>query len=104
MRKKYKLGIFFLAGVVIISALLWNGQGEPYSTKTVVDSVWDKFGVQSYEIGEYQDPSEGNPIIAIDVYDKNDIPNVEKYLQDNLSKGDLTKYEIDVFSNKGKTY
>ncbi|WP_156855388.1 hypothetical protein [Oceanobacillus sp. AG] len=104
MRKKYKIGIFILVIVVIISALFWNGQSEPYSTKTVVDSVWDKYEVQSSEIGKYQDPSDGAPVIAIDVYDKTDISNVEKYLQDNLSKDDLAKYEIDVFSNKGITY
>lgn len=104
MRKKYKLGLFFLVSAVIISAVFWNGQSESYSTETVVDSVWSEFKVQSSEIGEYEDPSEGEPAIFIDVYDKNDIPKVEKHLQDNLSKDDLTKYEIVVFSNKGITY
>lgn len=104
MRKKHKVGIFILVIVAIISALFWNGQSEPYSTEAVVDSVWEKYEVQSFEIGEYQDPSDGDPVISIDVYDKNDIANVEKYLQDKLSKDDLAKYELNVFSNQGIIY
>ncbi|WP_147294848.1 hypothetical protein [Oceanobacillus chungangensis] len=69
-----------------------------------MESVWNKYEVQSTKIGEYLDRREGNPIISIDVYDKNDIPIVEEYLEDSLSKDDLTKYEIVVFSNMGKTY
>lgn len=104
MRKKYKVGILFSMIVIIISAVSWNGKSEPYSTETVVDSVWSEFKVQSSQIGEFEDPSEGEPAIFIDVYDKDDIPKVEKHLQDNLSKGDLKKYELVVFSNKGITY
>ncbi|GAA0302062.1 hypothetical protein GGQ92_002289 [Gracilibacillus halotolerans] len=104
MSKKFKFGILFLVFVGIISAVFWSEQGESYSVETVVDSVWSEFMVQSSEIGEYENPSDGEPAIFIDVYDKNDIPRVEKYLQDNLSKNDLNKYEIVVFSNKGITY
>ena len=61
-----------------------------------MSSVWDKYEVQSTQIGNT------DPIIWIDVYDKNEIPEVEEYVQDNLSK--LKHYEVNVFSNKGKTY
>ena len=45
-----------------------------------------------------------DPVIWIDVYNKNDIVEVEKYVKENLSKDDLEHYEVIVFSNKGITY
>ncbi|MDW0112701.1 hypothetical protein QT711_05855 [Sporosarcina saromensis] len=39
-----------------------------------------------------------DPVITIDVYDKDGIPEVEKYLKAQLSKDDLEHYEIEVFS------
>jgi len=98
MGVKSKFRILILACVVVVSALVWYTQKEPYSTEAVVSSVWDKYGVQSTQIGNT------DPIIWIDVYDKNDIPEVEEYVKDNLSKDDLKHYEVNVFSNKGKTY
>jgi hypothetical protein len=104
MSVKGKIGLIALMCVFAISVLYWYTQNEPYSAERVVDSVLDKFEVQSMQFGEQGDIGEESFVIWIDVYDKNDIPKVEKYLEDNLSKEDLTKYEIDVFSNKGIHY
>ncbi|MBS4192286.1 hypothetical protein KHA94_19165 [Bacillus sp. FJAT-49705] len=98
MSVKSKFGILILACVVVVSALFWYSPKEPYSTEVVVNSVLDKYEVQSTQIGVT------DPVIWIDVYDKNDIPNVEKYIKDNLSKNDLEHYKVKVFSNKGRTY
>ena len=54
--------------------------------------------MQSTQIGDK------DPVIWIDVYNKNDIAEVEKYVTENLSKDDLEHYEVDVFSNKGIKY
>lgn len=89
-------GALLLTCVVIIGGSLWYIQKEPYSTDAVLKSAWDKFELQSYQTGEFEDPSEGDPIIHLDVYDKNEIPKVEKYLEKNLSKEDLEKYEVSV--------
>ncbi len=98
MGMKSKFGLLILACVIVGSALFWYTQKEPYSTEVVVNSVWDKFEVQSTQIGVT------DPVIWIDVYKKNDIAEVKKYVTENLSKDDLEHYEVDVFSNKGITY
>ncbi len=94
---KGKFGLLALC-VILGSALFWYTQKEPYSTEVVVNSVWDKFEVQSTQIGDK------DPVIWIDVFNKNDIAEVEKYVTENLSKDDLEHYEVDVFSNKGIKY
>lgn len=106
-----KIGILILASVLLAISLSWYTQREPHSAVSVVDSVWDKFDVQSTQIGENSvtdfvsnEINEADFVIWIDVYDENDIPKVEKYLEDNLSKDDLKQYEIDIFSNKGTYY
>ncbi|KKE79454.1 hypothetical protein NSA56_18010 [Oceanobacillus caeni] len=101
---KRKLGILVLMCVIAAFTFIGFAQKEPYSVDGVVDSVWDKYKVQSTQIGGFGESSEGEPAISVDVYDKNDIPKVEKYLENNLSKDDLAQYEINVFSNKGIHY
>jgi len=89
---KRKLGIIILSSVIVISGGFWYSQQEPYSTELVVNTLFDKYEVQSTQIGIT------DPVISIDVYDKNDIPEVETYLKAKLSKDDLKHYEIEVFS------
>lgn len=92
MGVKRKLGALILTSVIVMSVVFWFVQKEPYSTELVMDSLWDKYEVQSTQIGIT------DPVITIDVYDKNDIPEVEKYLKAKLSKDDLEHYEIEIFS------
>ena len=87
-----KFGAIFLTSVIVMSVLFWYTQQKPYSTKQVMNSLWDKYEVQSTQIGDT------DPVIWIDVYDKNDVPEVEKYLKAKLSRDDLEYYEIEVFS------
>lgn len=89
---KRKLGTLILASVIVMSVVFWYSLQGPYSTELVVDTLFDKYEVQSTQIGIT------NPVIWIDVYDKNDIPEVEKYLKAELSKDDFEHYEIEVFS------
>lgn len=91
MDVKSRLGALIFASIIVMSVVFWYAQ-EPYSTEHIVSSLFDKFDVQSTQIGAT------DPVISIDVYDKNDIPKVEKYLKANLSKDDLEHYEIEVFS------
>ena len=81
-----KLGI-----LIVVSALFWYGQIEPYSTEAVVGSLIDEQNVQSIQIGDT------DPVISVDVYDEGDIEEVESYLNSNLSKKDLKYYELNVF-------
>ncbi|WP_060678783.1 hypothetical protein [Virgibacillus halodenitrificans] len=104
MKVNSKLGIVIITAIISVSALTWYIQKEPYSTEVVVDAVWEKYEVQSTQIGGVGEQDEGEPTIFVDVYNKNDIAGVEKYLENNLSKADLKAYEIDVFSNKGVDY
>ncbi|QPQ31203.1 hypothetical protein [Lysinibacillus sp. JNUCC 51] len=92
MSVKRKFGALILTSVIVMSVVFWYGQQKPYSTEQVIDSLWDKYEVQSTQIGDT------DPVISIDVYDKNDIPEVEKYLKAKLSEDDLEHYEIEVFS------
>lgn len=102
---KRNIGILTLLCVVAVSVLFGNVKNNtetvknPYSTKAVVDSVVEKYGVQSTLISRAGGADELGFSILIDVYDENDIPKVEKYLENNLSKDDLTEYKIDIFSN-----
>ena len=89
---KRKLGTLISASVIVMSIVFWYAQQEPYSTELVVNALFDEYEVQSTQIGIT------DPVITIDVYDKNDIPKVEKYLKAKLSKDDLEHYEIEVFS------
>ncbi|QUW20463.1 hypothetical protein JSQ81_11380 [Sporosarcina sp. Marseille-Q4063] len=92
MGGKRKFGAIILASVIVISGVFLYLQKEPYSTELVLNSLWENYEVQSTQIGVT------DPVITIDVYDKNDISEVEKFLKANLSKDDLKKYEIEVFS------
>ncbi|MFJ8511244.1 hypothetical protein [Lysinibacillus xylanilyticus] len=92
MDVKRKFGALILTSVIVMSVVFWYAQQKPYSTEQVIDSLWDKYEVQSTQIGDT------DPVISIDVYDKNDIPEVEKYLKAKLSEDDLEHYEIEVFS------
>ncbi|WP_054860089.1 hypothetical protein [Gracilibacillus sp. JCM 18860] len=97
MAVKIKWGMFILVGAAVFTFGLLS-HVESYSTESAVQSVWDKYDVQSTMIGE------SDPVIWVDVYDKNEIPEIEEYLQNRLSKEDMEKYKIEVFSNKGITY
>ena len=92
MGVKRKLGPLILASIIVMSGVFWYSQQEPYSKELVVNTLFDKYEVQSSQIGIT------DPVIWIDVYDKNDIPEVEKYLKAKLSKDDLEHYEVEVFS------
>lgn len=104
MRLKRNSVIIILTCFVIVSALFWYSQKEAYSAENVVESVRDKFEVQSTQVGEEGEVGKTKFVIWIDVYDKKDIPKVETYLQRKLSKKDLAQYDIQVFSNNGITY
>jgi|SRR5699024_5121999 len=102
MRTKNKLGIFGLASVVAVSALFLYTQEEPYSSKAVVESLWDKY---EGDVQSTQMPAEGFPVIDVSVYDKDDITDVENYLESNLSEEDLEQYKLNVYqysSDAGK--
>lgn len=91
MGLKSKLGILILACVVVVSALFWYAQKEPYSTEAVMDSLWDKYSVQSTVIGGT------DPILDVSVYDEEDINGVESYLESNLSEEDSKNYTLNVY-------
>jgi hypothetical protein len=62
-----------------------------------MESLWDEYDVQSTMIGGEDTEGKAIPTLWVDVYDEDDIPKVEKYLEKNLSRDDLKYYEIDVF-------
>ncbi|MET3658858.1 hypothetical protein [Sporosarcina psychrophila] len=92
MGVKRKFGALILTSVIVMSVVFWYTQQKPDSTEQVMNALWDTYDVQSYQIGDT------DPVISIDVYDKNDIHEVEKYLKAKMSKDDLKHYEIVVFS------
>ena len=92
MGVKRKFGALILTGFIVTSVVFLYTEQKPYSTELVIESLWDKYEVQGTGIGVT------DPVITIDVYDKNDIPEVEKYLKAKLSKKDLEYYEIEIFS------
>ncbi|MDY0410143.1 hypothetical protein ACFFIS_09650 [Virgibacillus soli] len=96
MGLKGKLGILVLGCAVAVIALLIFTQKEPYSTETVMDSVWDKYDVQSTMIGEESGDGKSISTLWVEVYNEDDIPKVKNYLEKNLSQDDLEYYKIDV--------
>lgn len=96
MGLKGKLGILVLGCAVAVIALLIFTQKEPYSTETVMDSVWDKYDVQSTIIGEESGDGKTISTLWVEVYNEDDIPKVKNYLEKNLSQADLEYYKIDV--------
>lgn len=92
MGVKRKFSALILTSVILMSAVLLYMQQKPYSTVLVMESLFDKYEVQSLNVGDT------DQVISIDVYDKKDIPEVEKYLKSKLSKDDLEHFEINVFS------
>ena len=92
MGVKRKFGALILTTFIVMSTVFLYAGQKPYSTELVIESLWEKFAVQGTGIGIT------DPVITIDVYDKNDIPEVEKYLKAKLSKKDLEYYEIEIFS------
>lgn len=104
MGLKGKLGILVLGCAVAVFVFLAFSQKEPYSTEAVMDSVRDKYNVQSTMIGGESTDGKSIPTLWVDVYDEDDIAKVENYLEKNLSQDDLEYYEIDIFpygSEKG---
>jgi len=95
MKAKGKLGILVLACAVVVSALFWYTQKEPYSTEATVDSLWDKYSVQSTQFDG--DKGDANSILSVTVYDEDDITEVESYLESNLSEEDLEHYKLNVY-------
>ena len=104
MSLKRRSVIFFLTCFVIGSALFWYLQKESYSAEKVAFSVMDRYEVNSVQAGEQGVVGDTSFVIWIDVFDKSEIPKVEKYLQRKLSKEDLALYDIQVFANEGITY
>jgi len=91
MGVKSRWGIVVLACVIVISALFLYTQKEPYSTEAVTDSLWDKYSVQSTQFDDE------HPVMSVTVYDEEDIPEVENYLESNLSEEDLEHYKLNVY-------
>lgn len=87
-----KLGILIVGCHVAIVAVYGYGMIEPYSTETVIESVWDEYEVQSTQI-----VGGTVPMISVDVYDEDDIKEVENYFKRHLTKADLEYYQLDVF-------
>lgn len=98
MKSKSKLGILVLGCVLaVVVLLLAFSRNEPYSTGAVMDSVSDKYNIQSTMIGGESTDGQSTPTLWIEVYDEDDISKVENYLKEHLSQDDLEYYEIDVF-------
>lgn len=91
MEVKTKVGIFVAACAIIGIALFGFMQKEPYSTEVVMESLWDKYSVQSTAIGDTE------PVLDVSVYEEKDISEVESYLKNNLSKEDLEYYKLIVY-------
>ncbi|EZH64834.1 hypothetical protein DH09_20180 [Bacillaceae bacterium JMAK1] len=89
--RKSKLAFTSIACVVFIFALVTLIHKEPPSMETVVDSLWEEHHVQSIQVGDT------DPVIAVSVYDQEEIVKVEKYLEHNLSKASLGQYSLHVF-------
>ncbi|MCG3088776.1 hypothetical protein [Sporosarcina cyprini] len=91
MKLKTTVGMFISACAIIGIVLFGLMKKEPYSTVAVMDSLWDKYDVQSTMIGDTE------PVLDVSVYDEKDIIKVESYLKNNLSKEDLAHFKLVVY-------
>ncbi|MBM7632357.1 hypothetical protein [Geomicrobium sediminis] len=89
--RKSKLAITGIVCVVSIFALQTLLHKEPSSMQAVMDSLWENHHVQSIHVGDT------DSVIAVSIFDKEEIAKVEKYLEQNLSKEKLEHYSLHVF-------
>lgn len=106
MRLKRKLSILILTCIVVVSVGFWYMQqeinlGEDVAinpkVKNIVGEISEKYQVQYTSIMNGGKDS----AIKINIYDKNNVQEVESFLKNNLFEDDLEHYEIDVsYNNK----
>ena len=81
-----------MINVVILSCIVYTNVAKehPYSTPSVLDSAWEKFGLSSYSIGDT------DLIISIVIKDIKNKQELRQYLEANLSQSDLNHYTIEI--------
>ena len=71
-------------------------ESQSNNVKAVLDKAWDDYGLLSYQIGIT------DPIITIAMDEMKSEKELRKYLNENLSKSDLNKYDIEIFEKNIK--
>lgn len=92
--------LILIASLIVLVAFIGNQGHGNKEASDVLEDAWDKYEIQSFEIGKDMD----HPNIWVDVYDESDIPVVEEYLTSNLSNDDLDRYGINVFSERDRNH
>jgi hypothetical protein len=75
-----------LLGVFGLDSMLYQD-----SLDEVLEDVYSDFDVESFHVGLT------NNTVWVDVNEGEDIPEVEKYLENNLSDEDLKSYDLEIF-------
>lgn len=81
-----------MINVIILSCIVYTNATEkqPYSTSSILDSAWEKFGLSSVSVGDT------DPIISIVIKDIKNKQELRQYLEANLSQSDLNHYTIEI--------
>lgn len=98
MKKKSKKILFTLTMCLTILFILFtnNIKSQSYDTRIVLENAWDKFDLNSFQIGKTE------PIISIRLNEsKNKKENEKKlleYLDKKLSREDKEHYQIEMLN------
>jgi predicted Zn-dependent protease len=100
--KKIISGLMVVVVALILIVYTNIKEAESYSTASVLESVWDEFGLFSFFIGEEAEdinPTTGedlDPTIWIEMDETKSELELREYLEENLSKSDLNHYKIEI--------
>jgi hypothetical protein len=70
-----------------------NNDGEVRADRiaSVLDDAWDEYGLFSFGIGDT------DPVISIGMDETKNEQELREYLEENISKSDLSHYTIEIF-------
>lgn len=87
-----RISFLLLAGIVVFLLIIFLNdiEEEPYSTGSVLEEAWDKFGLESFYVGVT------NPVLYIKIDENTSETELRTYLEQNLSQSYLEYYTIDI--------
>ncbi|MCY8825968.1 hypothetical protein [Bacillus atrophaeus] len=92
--KKKSIGFLVLASFLLMfNTASYASDTDEKSTAELLESIWDEFGLFSFEIGQT------DPAITIGMDQTKSEAKLREYLNDNLSEEAKKKYDVYIFKD-----